>query len=264
MERQKIVLPGSPWRPARPRSWLSTLRLSCSAVPMTCNPPISRTSEASLSHCVSQSPKTSIAARRNRFTTGFGAPCFFSCSLAANSAAAFTAPPRPTFSAYSTAPLISSKTLSGSTGRALSASATTRAIPTAALAAASDFELKVTCAIGSGCDRKIASSDPGESRGNSNRARYERHNPTGLPPNTISVPRPAMFVAMVTALARPAWLTISASFAAKRGRAFRSLCGTPVTNVPSCARHRYSLSILDRTSEFSTLVVPTKTGRPSQ
>mmetsp|Transcript_3401 Transcript_3401/g.13863 ORF Transcript_3401/g.13863 Transcript_3401/m.13863 type:complete len:267 (+) Transcript_3401:757-1557(+) len=35
IERQKMVEPGSPCRPARPRSWLSTLRLSWRAVPMT-------------------------------------------------------------------------------------------------------------------------------------------------------------------------------------------------------------------------------------
>ena len=34
---------------------------------------------------------------------------------------------------------------------------------------------------------------------------------SGLPPRMMSVPRPAMFVAMVTAPLRPAWATISAS-----------------------------------------------------
>ena len=34
---------------------------------------------------------------------------------------------------------------------------------------------------------------------------------SGLPPRMMSVPRPAMFVAMVTAPMRPAWATISAS-----------------------------------------------------
>ena len=31
--------PGSPWRPARPRSWLSMRRASCLSVPMTYSPP---------------------------------------------------------------------------------------------------------------------------------------------------------------------------------------------------------------------------------
>ena len=35
--------PGSPCRPARPRSWLSIRRLSCRSVPMMCSPPISAT-----------------------------------------------------------------------------------------------------------------------------------------------------------------------------------------------------------------------------
>ena len=73
-----------------------------------------------------------------------------------------------------------------------------------------------------------------------------------------------MFVAMVTALARPAWLIISASRAASCGLALSSLCGTPVTSVPSCARQRYSSKISERSSECSTEVVPTSTGRPSQ
>ena len=39
--------PGSPWRPARPRSWLSMRRLSCRSVPMMCRPPIAATSRPS-------------------------------------------------------------------------------------------------------------------------------------------------------------------------------------------------------------------------
>ncbi len=34
---------------------------------------------------------------------------------------------------------------------------------------------------------------------------------SGLPPSRMSVPRPAMLVAMVTVFSRPAWATISAS-----------------------------------------------------
>ncbi len=40
-----------------------------------------------------------------------------------------------------------------------------------------------------------------------------RARPSGLPPSTMSVPRPAMLVAMVTAPLRPAWAMISASLA---------------------------------------------------
>ena len=41
--------PGSPWRPARPRSWLSSRSVWCRPVPMTCRPPSSATSSWSAS-----------------------------------------------------------------------------------------------------------------------------------------------------------------------------------------------------------------------
>ena len=72
---------------------------------------------------------------------------------------------------------------------------------------------------------------------------------SGLPPSMMSVPRPAMLVATVTAPARPACAMIVASRA--WFLAFSTSCGTP---------RRFS--ILDRTSDFSTLIVPTSTGWP--
>ena len=48
---------------------------------------------------------------------------------------------------------------------------------------------------------------------------------SGLPPSTMSVPRPAMLVEMVTEPLRPAWATISAS--RWWCLAFRTLCGMP-------------------------------------
>ena len=48
---------------------------------------------------------------------------------------------------------------------------------------------------------------------------------SGLPPSKISVPRPAIFVAIVTAPTRPAWAIISASF--KWFLAFKTLCLMP-------------------------------------
>ena len=73
---------------------------------------------------------------------------------------------------------------------------------------------------------------------------------SGLPPSMMSVPRPAMLVATVTAPLRPAWATIAAS--RSWYFAFSTSCGTPLR-----------LSILDRSSDFSTLVVPTSTGCPA-
>ena len=74
--------------------------------------------------------------------------------------------------------------------------------------------------------------------------------PAGSPPSLMSVPRPAMLVAMVTAPARPAWATISASFS--WNLALSTSCLTP-----------RRLSMSESTSLFSTLTVPTSTGRPA-
>ncbi len=72
---------------------------------------------------------------------------------------------------------------------------------------------------------------------------------SGLPPSMMSVPRPAMFVATVTPPLRPAWATIAAS--RSWCLAFRTSCAMP-----------WRLSIVDTSSDFSTLVVPTSTGWP--
>ncbi|MMZ64770.1 hypothetical protein D1872_271230 [compost metagenome] len=66
-------------------------------------------------------------------------------------------------------------------------------------------------------------------------------------PSRMSVPRPAMLVAMVTAPASPAREMISASSAWYF--AFRTLCLTPL---------RFSISAIR--SEFSIETVPTSTG----
>ena len=47
---------------------------------------------------------------------------------------------------------------------------------------------------------------------------------SGLPPRMMSVPRPAMLVAIVTAPERPLWATVSDSLSTFSGLAFRS-CG---------------------------------------
>ncbi|GBU22696.1 hypothetical protein R80B4_02608 [Fibrobacteres bacterium R8-0-B4] len=39
IDRKNFDDPGSPWRPAPPRSWLSMRRLSWRSVPMMCRPP---------------------------------------------------------------------------------------------------------------------------------------------------------------------------------------------------------------------------------
>ncbi len=67
----------------------------------------------------------------------------------------------------------------------------------------------------------------------------------------MSVPRPAMLVAMVTAPTRPAWATISDSRAANSGLALSSSCLMP-----------RRLSIALSFSDLSTSVVPISIGRP--
>ena len=68
-----------------------------------------------------------------------------------------------------------------------------------------------------------------------------------LPPNTISVPRPAMLVAIVTAPGYPAFATISASCA--WNLAFNTLCLMPAL-----------VNALESNSDFSMEIVPTNTG----
>ena len=72
---------------------------------------------------------------------------------------------------------------------------------------------------------------------------------SALPPSMMSVPRPAMLVATVTAPGRPAMATTCASRACCL--ALRTSCGMPTF----CSER-------DSRSDFSTLVVPTRTGWP--
>ena len=69
------------------------------------------------------------------------------------------------------------------------------------------------------------------------------------PPSTMSVPRPAMLVAMVTAPGRPAWATMCASRSCCL--ALSTSCGMPA-----------SCSCSESSSETSIEVVPTSTGWP--
>ena len=70
---------------------------------------------------------------------------------------------------------------------------------------------------------------------------------SGLPPSRMSVPRPAMLVAMVTMPRRPAWATISAS--RSWNLAFSTTWRTPLR-----------CRMAERRSDFSIDVVPTSTG----
>ena len=72
---------------------------------------------------------------------------------------------------------------------------------------------------------------------------------SGLPPRIMSVPRPAIFVAIVTIPRRPASATISASFSCCL--AFSTLCFIPLL---------FSISLIS--SDFSMEIVPTRIGCP--
>ncbi len=117
-ERKKRLLPGSPWRPQRPRNWRSIRRASCRSDPMMCSPPLATTSR----------PSTFMCSR---------------CSISATS-------------------------------------------PSHSLRGTSSRVGYFSC-------------------------RSAQAKASGFPPRMMSVPRPAMFVAIVTAPRRPAWATISAS-----------------------------------------------------
>ena len=72
---------------------------------------------------------------------------------------------------------------------------------------------------------------------------------SGLPPSTMSVPRPAMLVERVTVFFRPACATMKASRSCCL--AFSTSCGNPAF-----------FSSADSRSEFSIEIVPTSTGCP--
>ena len=75
--------------------------------------------------------------------------------------------------------------------------------------------------------RRSARRSPGRrARGRAWRARA-RSRCSALPPSLMSTPRPAMFVAIVTAPGWPASATISPSRSACSGLAFRTVCGMP-------------------------------------
>mmetsp|Transcript_8499 Transcript_8499/g.26285 ORF Transcript_8499/g.26285 Transcript_8499/m.26285 type:complete len:232 (-) Transcript_8499:1236-1931(-) len=99
--------------------------------------------------------------------------------------------------------------------------------------------------------KAISSSPTATTAGMSMERTMRRAMNSGLPPSRMSVPRPAMLVAMVTAPRRPPCATISDSRSTFSGLALSSSCGM-----------LSSESLRLRPSLSSTLVVPTSTGRP--
>ena len=169
-DRKNFDAPGSPWRPARPRSWLSIRLDSWRSVPIINSPPSSNTSSCS------------------------GWISFLNFSLSSvNTLRAF----KISSSSVSPKPVAS------------------------AISSSEKSRFAISCF-----------------------ARY-----SALPPSIMSVPRPAIFVAIVTAPFLPAWAMISASFSWYL--AFSTLCFIP----------SFFKSLL-KASDLSTFTVPTSTGCP--
>ena len=101
------------------------------------------------------------------------------------------------------------------------------------------------------CIPKLSSSSGLTMRGIKYSRSFNRAIYSELPPRIMSVPRPAMLVAIVTAPLRPAWAIISASRSTFSGLALSNSWGISI-----------SLRSRLRSSDFSTLVVPTNTGLP--
>mmetsp|Transcript_12445 Transcript_12445/g.41391 ORF Transcript_12445/g.41391 Transcript_12445/m.41391 type:complete len:237 (+) Transcript_12445:920-1630(+) len=207
-ERKYRVLPGSPCRPARPRSWLSTLLLSCLSVPTTCRPPIATTSI-------------------------FSAPVTFlnSASMALNA-------PRSARAATSVVGAFSHANESRSSASRASTDRSPHSLPAVAMASVRSACVAADSSQGNkpSFTRHLPSFPPPRfffsnamspssgitTRGMSSSLTRNRAMNSALPPSRISVPRPAMFVAIVTLPLRPDCATISLSRSTFSGLALRS------------------------------------------
>mmetsp|Transcript_47732 Transcript_47732/g.113606 ORF Transcript_47732/g.113606 Transcript_47732/m.113606 type:complete len:210 (+) Transcript_47732:769-1398(+) len=181
--RKKRELPGSPWRPARPRSCLSMRRDSCRSVPITCNPPSSSTSAFSLAQ---RSLNTLLDARyaaRSRSMCEFGVTGPVSEATASIESSSFMFFTSPTSSlALATAASIAAFASSVSSGSGMHAEFSMISILSFD---GSPFAL-LSSAGASFCMMRFFAKNP------------------ALPPRRMSVPRAAMLVATVIANARPA------------------------------------------------------------
>ena len=108
--------------------------------------------------------------------------------------------------------------------------------------------------------RRTAPRPSAAARRSARRAHCWRAMNSALPPSRMSVPRPAMFVAIVTAPLRPACATISASCAWYFAFSTTCLFDAAAGRRPALQPRRSS--IVDSRSDFSIDTVPTSTGRP--
>mmetsp|Transcript_5011 Transcript_5011/g.20084 ORF Transcript_5011/g.20084 Transcript_5011/m.20084 type:complete len:237 (+) Transcript_5011:909-1619(+) len=207
-ERKYRVEPGSPCLPARPRSWLSTRRDSWRSVPTTCRPPMDTTSAFS-------APVTVLN----------------SASIALNAARIASAAPS-SVGAFSHANERRSSASSASTDRS------PHAEDAASTASERSFSASEESSHGykPSLTRHLSAPPPPRrffsnamspssgitTRGISRSRTRRRAMNSALPPSRMSVPRPAMLVAMVTRPLRPDCATISDSRSTFSGLALRS------------------------------------------
>mmetsp|Transcript_26866 Transcript_26866/g.62215 ORF Transcript_26866/g.62215 Transcript_26866/m.62215 type:complete len:300 (-) Transcript_26866:1432-2331(-) len=228
--RKKRELPGSPWRPDRPRSCASMRRLSCLSVPMTWRPPRSMTSSFSPEHCLSNSAFAAWYASRiaTRCEPSSRGPLSAACASIASTSSMLGQ--LPTLALASAAAFsISSWVPSDRSGRGTHAGLVWISIRSLG---GSPFCLE-TRAGASFCITFFLAKKP------------------AFPPRRMSVPRPAMLVEMVMAKALPACATISLSLSTFSGLALSSSWGTS-----NLSRSSWSCS------DAWMLVVPMRMGWP--
>mmetsp|Transcript_233 Transcript_233/g.661 ORF Transcript_233/g.661 Transcript_233/m.661 type:complete len:215 (-) Transcript_233:635-1279(-) len=186
--------------------------LSWRWVPITWSPPLDTTSSFSGARASANSASTARKASRIA-ASGESAPTsMFDAAVARTDAtAAASAPAGSAFAAFAASSDVAAE---GSAGKSKSTSAASPAAATS-------------------------------------RSSQDRASMPGLPPSRMSVPRPAMFVEMVTALRRPACAMMRPSRAAMSARALSTSWG-----MPSAARAAL------RSSDAAMEDEPTSTGRP--
>mmetsp|Transcript_38121 Transcript_38121/g.107714 ORF Transcript_38121/g.107714 Transcript_38121/m.107714 type:complete len:211 (+) Transcript_38121:765-1397(+) len=180
--RKYRVEPGSPWRPARPRSWLSMRRDSWRSVPTTCRPPSSTTFFFSSLVTALNSASTFWKASRSFCVTASSVGAFSQATLRRSSASSSISCRSP------------QAATAVSTASATSASASL--LRPTGYSPSRTFHLSAPLVLSSISTRLTT-------RGISASRILRRAMNSGLPPSRMSVPRPAMLVAMVTAPRRP-------------------------------------------------------------
>mmetsp|Transcript_12226 Transcript_12226/g.22251 ORF Transcript_12226/g.22251 Transcript_12226/m.22251 type:complete len:299 (-) Transcript_12226:1051-1947(-) len=231
--RKNRVDPGSPCLALRPRSWLSMRLESCLSVPMTCSPPSATTSSFSALVITLYSPSIWLKLSLILMRTGSSSGPFSKASLSLVSASSSVCDSGPqTWTAMS---LVSCSCCSADGERSQGNR---------------DSVLTLQESLVSGRTRSTPSSRL-TIAGISTSFTLILAMLSAFPPRRISVPLPAMFVAIVTAPFLPLWATISDSLSMFSGLALRTSCLTPI-----CC------SSWDRPSLDWTDVVPMRIGLP--